>query len=87
MPRLRVVGRVRPDGRAGEIGGAGRGINLLTPHKSQTKSTHALAGANSLVEIELWDRRIEHMSETFAQMERDKEVRETLKAAHLVPAK
>jgi hypothetical protein len=37
--------------------------------------------------VELWDRRTEHMSETFARMEKDKEVRETLKAAHLVPAK
>jgi hypothetical protein len=27
------------------------------------------------------------MSETFARMEKDKEVRETLKAAQLVPAK
>ena len=76
-----------PMGEPGKSVERGGCLNLLTPHKSQTKSTHALAGANSLVEIELWDRRIEHMSETFAQMERDKEVRETLKAAHLVPAK
>ena len=31
--------------------------------------------------------RMGRMSETFARMEKDKEVRETLKAAHLVPAK
>ena len=47
----------------------------------------SIAGANSLVQVELWDGRIEHMSETFARMEKEKEVRETLKAAHLVPAK
>jgi trimethylamine-N-oxide reductase (cytochrome c) len=76
-----------PMGEPGKSVDRGGCLNLLTPHKSQTKSTHALAGANSLVEVELWDRRIEHMSETFATMERDKEVRETLKAAQLVPAK
>jgi hypothetical protein len=37
--------------------------------------------------VELWDGRTEHMSETFAREERDKEIRETLKAAQLVPAK
>ena len=58
-------------------------LNLLTPEKTQTKTTHSLAGANSLVQVEKWDGRKEHMSETFAKMER----REKLKAANLVPAK
>ena len=63
--------------------------------KSQTKSTHALAGANALVEVELWDRRTEHMSATFAAMEKDaprlddKEQKPTrkAKAPELIPAK
>src|SRR5204863_271019 len=59
-------------------------LQMLTPH---SKSTHALAGANSLVQVEVWDRRTEHMSETFATMEKDAEIKRTLKEAHLVPAK
>ena len=47
----------------------------------------ALAGANSLVQVELWDRRTEHLSATFAEMEKDQEIRRTLKEAKLVPAK
>jgi hypothetical protein len=35
----------------------------------------------------VWDRRIEHMSATFAHMEKDAQVKESLKAASLVPAK
>ncbi|HJY17681.1 MAG TPA: hypothetical protein VJ353_08595, partial [Xanthobacteraceae bacterium] len=62
-------------------------LNLLTPERTQTKSTHSLAGANSLVQIELWDRRIEHMSAAFAAMEQDKEIKRALKEAQLVPAK
>jgi hypothetical protein len=68
---------------------------LLTPHKTQTKSTHSLAGSQSIVQVEVWDGRIEHMSETFAAMEKDggakdrelAEIRRTLKEAELVPAK
>ena len=60
-------------GEPGKSVDRGGCLNLLTPHKSQTKSTHALAGANSLVQVELWDRRTEHMSETFAAMEKDRE--------------
>ena len=62
-------------------------LNLLTPERTQTRSTHSIAGANSLVEVELWDGSTQHMSETFARMEQDRQVRETLKAASLVPAK
>src|SRR6202521_1249527 len=62
-------------------------LHLLTPERTQTKSTHSIAGANSLVQVELWDRRTEHMSETFARMEKDRAVGETLKSPALVPAK
>jgi len=76
-----------PMGEPGKSVDRGGCLNLLTPERTQTKSTHSLAGANSLVQIEVWDRRIEHMSETFAAMEKDRHVKETLKAASLVPAK
>ena len=58
-------------------------LNLLTPEKTQTKTTHSLAGANALVQVEKWDGRTEHVSETFAKMDRQAK----LKAANLVPAK
>jgi trimethylamine-N-oxide reductase (cytochrome c) len=74
-------------GEPGKSVDRGGCLNLLTPERTQTKSTHSLAGANSLVQIEVWDRRVEHMSATFAAMERDREIKETLKAASLVPAK
>ena len=74
-------------GEPGKSVDRGGCLNLLTPHRSQTKSTHALAGANSLVEVELWDRRTEHLSATFAEMERNNDIRRTLEEAQLVPAK
>jgi molybdopterin guanine dinucleotide-containing S/N-oxide reductase-like protein len=76
-----------PMGEPGKSVDRGGCLNQLTPHRTQTKTTHSLAGSQSLVQVELWDGRAEHMSETFARMEKDKEVRETLKAASLVPAK
>jgi trimethylamine-N-oxide reductase (cytochrome c) len=76
-----------PMGEPGKSVDRGGCLNLLTPERTQTKSTHSLAGANSLVQIEVWDRRIEHMSATFAAMEKDQRVKESLKAASLVPAK
>jgi len=39
------------------------------------------------VQIELWDGRTEHVSETFARLHKDEDVRRTLKEAQLVPAK
>lgn len=51
-------------GRSVDRGGA---INLLMPHRSQTKSTHAIAGAQGLVQIELWDGSTVHISEAFAE--------------------
>jgi trimethylamine-N-oxide reductase (cytochrome c) len=62
-------------------------LNLLTPERTQTKTTHSLAGANSLVQIELWDGRTEHISATFAALDKDMEIKRTLKEAHLLPAK
>ncbi len=56
-----------PMGEPGKSIDRGGCLNLLTPHRTQTKSTHSLAGANSLVEVEVWDGRIEHMSEAFAK--------------------
>ena len=76
-----------PMGEPGKSVDRGGCLNLLTPERTQTKTTHSLAGANSLVQVEPWDGRVEHLSETFARMEREREVRETLKAAQLVPAK
>src|SRR6266705_1143025 len=76
-----------PMGEPGKSVDRGGCLNLLTPHKSQTKSTHALAGANALVEVELWDRQTEHMSETFAAMQKDAESKRTLREAQLIPAK
>jgi trimethylamine-N-oxide reductase (cytochrome c) len=78
-------------GEPGKSVDRGGCLNLLTPHKSQTRSTHALAGANALVQVELWDRRTEHMSETFAAMEKPvdppKPARRKAKDPTLVPAK
>ena len=70
-----------PMGEPGKSVDRGGCLNLLTPHKRRPRSTHSLAGANSLVQVEVWDRRTEHMSETFARMEKDAEVKRTLKEA------
>ena len=76
-----------PMGEPGKSVDRGGCLNLLTPERSQTKSTHALAGANSLVQVELWDGRIEHMSATFAAIEKDKPVKRPARSPELVPAK
>ena len=67
-----------PMGEPGKSVDRGGCLNLLTPHKTQTKSTHSLAGAQSIVQVELWDGRIEHVSETFAAVEKDAEVKRAL---------
>ena len=54
-----------PLGEPGKSIDRGGCLNLLTPHKTQTKSTHSLAGANALVDIVLWKGEIEHVSEAF----------------------
>jgi len=80
-----------PMGEPGKSVDRGGCLNLLTPERTQTKSTHSLAGANSLVQIELWDRRTEHMSAAFAgtakSAPRDQVVKRTEDEAQLVPAK
>ena len=76
-----------PMGEPGKSVDRGGCLNLLTPERTQTRSTHSIAGSNSLVEVELWDGRTEHMSETFARMEKEKPMREPVKAPELVPAK
>jgi trimethylamine-N-oxide reductase (cytochrome c) len=76
-----------PMGEPGKSVDRGGCLNLLTSERTQTKTTHSLAGANALVQIELWDGRTGHLSETFARMDQDADVRRTLKEAQLVPAK
>ena len=58
-----------PMGEPGRSVDRGGIVNLLTPHRSQTRSTHALAGAQTLVEIEPWKGDTDHTSEVFAQPE------------------
>ena len=54
-------------GRSVDRGGV---LNLLTPHRTQTKSTHSLAGAKALVEIGRGTAAPNYISETFAKMDR-----------------
>ena len=44
-----------PMGEPGKSVDRGGCLNLLTPSRTQTKSTHSLAGANALVEVAVWD--------------------------------
>jgi trimethylamine-N-oxide reductase (cytochrome c) len=78
-------------GEPGKSVDRGGCLNLLTPERSQTKSTHALAGANALVEIVLWDGRTEHLSAAFAtakpEPKPEPKVRRKAAPAPLVPAK
>ena len=76
-----------PLGEPGKSVDRGGCLNLLTPERTQTRSTHSLAGAQALVEAVLWDGGTEHLSETFATRDKAREVRSKLKAAQLVPAK
>jgi trimethylamine-N-oxide reductase (cytochrome c) len=76
-----------PMGEPGRSVDRGGCLNLLTPHKTQTKTTHSLAGSQAIVQVELWDGRIEHVSETFASMDQDAMVKRAHKDADLVPAK
>ena len=56
-----------PMGEPGKSVDRGGTLNLLTPHRTQTKSTHSLAGANALVEVEPWDGNTEYISAAFAE--------------------
>jgi anaerobic selenocysteine-containing dehydrogenase len=76
-----------PMGEPGKSVDRGGVLNLLTPHETQTKTTHSLAGANALVEVEPWDGRTEHLSEAFARTAKDMPARATRKAEVLEPAK
>jgi molybdopterin guanine dinucleotide-containing S/N-oxide reductase-like protein len=62
-----------PMGEPGRSIDRGGCLNLLTPHKTQTSTTHSLAGANALVEIELWKGETEFLSATFAKMDQAKQ--------------
>lgn len=55
-----------PMGEPGKSVDRGGCLNLLTPERTQTKSTHSLAGSHSLVEIVPWDGKTEHVSAAFA---------------------
>ncbi|MCC6948424.1 MAG: molybdopterin-dependent oxidoreductase [Bradyrhizobiaceae bacterium] len=76
-----------PMGEPGKSVDRGGCLNLLTPERTQTKSTHSLAGAQALVEVELWDGRTEYMSEVFARMSKEKEAAQAVAARALEPAK
>jgi trimethylamine-N-oxide reductase (cytochrome c) len=60
-----------PMGEPGRSVDRGGVVNLLMPHRSQTKSTHSLAGSHALVEIELWDGETQYVSEAFARTKID----------------
>jgi molybdopterin guanine dinucleotide-containing S/N-oxide reductase-like protein len=75
-----------PMGEPGKSVDRGGCLNLLTPHKTQTKTTHSLAGSHALVQVELWDRRIDHLSEAFAAADKDAAIKRRLQDAKLVPA-
>ena len=81
-----------PMGEPGKSVDRGGCLNLLTPERTQTKTTHSLAGANALVEIEPWDGRTAFVSAAFAASAKngaakDKKSRAPSKSAPLVTAK
>jgi trimethylamine-N-oxide reductase (cytochrome c) len=55
-----------PMGEPGRSVDRGGCLNLLTPERTQTKTTHSLAGSNALVEIALWDGKTEYLAEAYA---------------------
>ncbi len=55
-----------PLGEPGKSIDRGGCLNQLTPERTQTRSTHSLAGSHSLVQVEPWDGRVEHVSAAFA---------------------
>jgi trimethylamine-N-oxide reductase (cytochrome c) len=71
-----------PMGEPGKSVDRGGVLNLLTPERSQTKSTHALAGANALVEVEPWDGNTVFIAAAFAEADKD----ETAPAPEREPA-
>ncbi|HXQ51392.1 MAG TPA: molybdopterin-dependent oxidoreductase [Stellaceae bacterium] len=75
-----------PMGEPGKSVERGGCLNQLTPERTQTRTTHSLAGANSLVQVELWDGRIEHVSATFAGEAKEERARTTVRTPETVPA-
>jgi trimethylamine-N-oxide reductase (cytochrome c) len=73
-----------PMGEPGKSVERGGCLNQLTPERTQTKTTHSLAGSHALVEIVPWDGRIEHVSATFAAM--GERARTQVRAPEAVPA-
>ncbi len=78
-----------PMGEPGKSVDRGGCLNLLTPHRTQTRSTHSLAGSHSLVEIEPWDGTVVHISEAFRSEAVSEPIDEpdSARASPLVPAK
>jgi hypothetical protein len=76
-------------GEPGKSVDRGGCLNLLTPHRTQTRSTHSLAGSNSLVEIEPWDGTVVHISEAFRAESASERVDQpdSTRTSPLVPAK
>jgi trimethylamine-N-oxide reductase (cytochrome c) len=75
-----------PLGEIGKSVDRGGTLNLLTPERTQTKSTHSLAGSHALCEVELWDGRIEHACSAYAG-ETQPKAKRAPKPEALVPAK
>ncbi len=73
-----------PMGEPGKSIDRGGCLNLLTPERTQTKSTHSLAGANALVEVVAWDGKVEHVSAEFSGQAREANA---ASARQLVPGK
>ena len=75
-----------PLGEPGKSVDRGGCLNLLTPERTQTKTTHSLAGSHSLVEIVLWDGKIEHVSAAFAGEAKSEAARRAAELPEPVPA-
>jgi trimethylamine-N-oxide reductase (cytochrome c) len=75
-----------PMGEPGRSVDRGGCLNLLTPEKTQTRSTHSLAGANALVQVALWDGTTEYLSEAFRGVARRTETPEAAGRVVPVPA-
>ncbi|HKT19315.1 MAG TPA: molybdopterin dinucleotide binding domain-containing protein, partial [Stellaceae bacterium] len=75
-----------PLGEPGKSVDRGGCLNLLTPERTQTKTTHSLAGSHSLVEIVPWDGKIEHVSAAFAGAAASDTMRRAAELPEPVPA-
>ena len=88
LPRLRVVGGLRSDGRARQVGRPRRLPQPAHARRTQTK-THALARRRQLARAGRAVGRPHraHVGDLRARWRRTREIKRTLKAAQLVPAK